>query len=220
MTDSRNTLHEAVDRLSESSLDILLPVISQLATEKDSVKTAFLLRSIGALNRIAETAAVVEVLATATTDYSMLLKILSTPEALSTLTENDPLASASLRGLVVKQQLLEAEGGCLSSTQVASLLGITRQAVDKRRRSGQLIGLPIGKNRFAYPAWQFTTGETLPGLESVLQHLQVRDPWMQTAFMLNGNLRLDGMSPLEALRQGKSEQVEKAAQTYGEQGAA
>lgn len=219
MTDSRNTLHKAVDRLSESSLDILLPVMEQLATEKNSVKTAFLLRSIGALNRIAPSAAVVEVLAAAS-DYSMLLLILSTPEALSTLTATDPLASARLRGLVVKQQLLEAEGGCLSSTQVASLLGITRQAVDKRRRSGQLIGLPTGKNRFAYPAWQFTTGETLPGLETVLQHLQVRDPWMQTAFMLNGNLRLDGMSPLEALRQGKQEEVGKAAQTYGEQGAA
>lgn len=218
MTDSRNTLHEAVDRLSESSLDILLPVISQMATEKNSVKTAFLLRSIGALNRIVETAAVAEVLATAS-DYSMLLKILSTPEALSSLTATDPLASAKLRGLVVKQQLLEAEGGCLSSTQVASLLGITRQAVDKRRRNGQLIGLPTGKNRFAYPAWQFTTGETLPGLETVLQHLQVRDPWMQTAFMLNGNLRLDGMSPLEALK-GKLEEVVLAAQTYGEQGAA
>ncbi len=219
MTDSKNTLHEAVERLSESSLDILLPVISQLATEKNSVKTAFLLRSIGALNRIAETTATAEVLAAAS-DYSMLLLILSTPEALSTLTATDPLASARLRGLVVKQQLLEAEGGCLSSSQVASLLGITRQAVDKRRRSGQLIGLPTGKNRFVYPAWQFTTGETLPGLETVLQHLQVRDPWMQTAFMLNGNLRLDGMSPLEALRQGKLEEVGKAAQTYGEQGAA
>lgn len=219
MTDGRNTLHAAVDCLSDSSLDILLPVISQVATEKNSVKTAFLLRSIGALNRIAETTAVAEVLATAT-DYSMLLKILSTPEALSTLTATDPLASAKLRGLVVKQQLLEAEGGCLSSTQAASLLGITRQGVDKRRRCGQLIGLPTGKNRFAYPAWQFITGETLPGLETVLQNLQVRDPWMQTAFMLNGNLRLNGMSPLEALRQGKLEEVVLAAQTYGEQGAA
>lgn len=219
MTDSRNTLHEAVDSLSESSLDILLPVISQMATEKNSVKTAFLLRSIGALNRIAQTSATAEVLAAAT-DYSMLLKILESPEALLTLTATDPLASARLRGLVAKQQLLEAEGGCLSSTQVASLLGITRQAVDKRRRSGQLIGLPTGKNRYAYPAWQFTTAETLPGLETVLQHLQVRDAWMQTAFMLNGNLRLDGMSPLEALRQGKLEEVVLAAQTYGEQGAA
>ena len=219
MTDSRNTLHEAVDSLSESSLDILLPALSQIATEKNSVKTAFLLRSIGALNRIAQTSATAEVLAAAT-DYSMLLKILESPEALLTLTATDPLASARLRGLVAKQQLLEAEGGCLSSAQVASLLGITRQAVDKRRRSGQLIGLPTGKNRYAYPAWQFTTGETLPGLETVLQHLQIRDAWMQTAFMLNGNLRLDGMSPLEALRQGKLEEVVLAAQTYGEQGAA
>lgn len=41
MTDSRNTLHDAIDRLSESSLDILLPAIAQIATEKTPSKLLF-----------------------------------------------------------------------------------------------------------------------------------------------------------------------------------
>jgi hypothetical protein len=220
MTDPRNALHAAIDRLDDSSVTTLLPLVEQVSTEKKSVKTAFLWRSVLALERIAlKSTSLTDALA-ADSDYSMLLKILSLPEALSTLTEADPLASAKLRGLMAKQQLLEASGGCLSSPQAAEMLGISRQAVDKRRRSGKIIGLPTGKNRFVYPAWQFTTGDTLSGLETSLQHLSVQDPWMQTAFMLNGNLRLDGMSPVEALRQGKVKEVAIAAQMYGEEGAA
>lgn len=220
MTDPRNALHAAIDRLDDSSVTTLLPLVEQVATEKNSVKTAFLRRSVLALNRIAiQNTSLTDAL-TANSDYSMLLKILTSPEALSTLTPADPLASAKLRGLMVKQQLLEAEGGCLSSPQAAAMLGISRQAIDKRRRNGKIIGLPTGKNRFVYPVWQFTTGDTLQGLETALQHLSVKDPWMQTAFMLNGNLRLNGMSPLEALRQGKVKEVVAAAQMYGEQGAA
>lgn len=150
----------------------------------------------------------------------MLLQILETPEALSALTKIDPLASAKVRGLLAKQQLLEAEGGWISSEQVASILGITRQAVDKRRRNGQLIGLPMEQRKCVYPVWQFLEGKTLLGLEEALKHLQIGDPWMQTAFMVNGNLRLNGMSPLAVLKQGKIEEVVTAAQLYGEQGAA
>jgi 2-keto-3-deoxy-L-rhamnonate aldolase RhmA len=220
MTDSRNALQAALERLDDSAVKTLLPLVEQVASSKNSVKTAFLLRSVGALNRIAiENTSLTDALA-ASSDYTMLLEILTLPEALSTLTSSDPLASAKLRGLMVKQQLLEASGGCISSPQAAEMLGISRQAIDKRRRSGKIIGLPSGKNRFVYPVWQFTTGDTLPGLETTLQNLSVRDPWMQIAFMLNGNFRLDGMSPLEALKQGKLKEVIVAAQMYGEQGAA
>lgn len=97
--------------------------------------------------------------------------------------------------------------------------GIRRQSVDKRRVNGKLIGLLAGRT-YVYPAWQFTGGQTLPGLEQVLKNLGVRDPWMQTAWMLNGNSRLEGRSPLDNLRQGNLEAVLDAAQTYGEQGAA
>ena len=48
----------------------------------------------------------------------------------------------------------------------------------------------------------------------------VCDPWMQTAWMIDSNIRLNGRSPLELLREGNLELVIDAAKIYGEQGAA
>jgi hypothetical protein len=57
-------------------------------------------------------------------------------------------------------------------------------------------------------------------LEKVLQALRDHDPWMELSFFLNANDRLNGITPLQALRTGDVEQVAQAAQAYGEQGAA
>jgi len=108
----------------------------------------------------------------------------------------------------------------LKGEKVAEVLGISRQAVDKRRRQGRLIGLTQGRRGYAYPVWQFEGGKTLANLEKVLDRLQDHDPWMQLAFFLNTNARLNGSSPLDLLRSGIVEPVLEAAASYGEQGAA
>ena len=54
-----------------------------------------------------------------------------------------------LRGLRAKRELIEAEGGVWTVDQVARHLHLTRQAVDKRRRAGRLIGLDVGRRGFA-----------------------------------------------------------------------
>ena len=104
--------------------------------------------------------------------------------------------------------------------QIAALIGISRQAVDKRRSQNQLIGLTQGKRGYAYPAFQFEAGKTLDGLKEILDALSAHDPWMQSIFFANGNDRLDGRTPLDALRQGLIEAVVRTAEAYGEQGAA
>jgi hypothetical protein len=43
---------------------------------------------------------------------------------------------------------------------------------------------------------------------------------MQSIFFANGNDRLNNRTPLDALRQGETEAVVRAAEAYGEQGAA
>ena len=73
---------------------------------------------------------------------------------------------------------------------------------------------------YAYPAFQFEEGKTLAGLKEVLDALRDHDPWMQSIFFANSNDRLSGKTPLEALRQGDRESVIRAAESYGEQGAA
>ena len=206
-------LHAAIDSLPAKSVDLLMSVVAEFATSRQPVKAVFLTRAIQALITLVEEAPV-EAATAAASDYDLFLKLLQQPEVMQALPSQDPLAAAKLRGLLAKPQLLEAEGGCLSSQEAATVLGITRQAVDKRRGKGRLIGLPVGRV-YVYPAWQFTPGKTLSGLEQVLQVLQVQDPWMQTVWMVNGNHRLAGRSPLEVLRQGNLDAVLEAAQLYG-----
>lgn len=165
----------------------------------------------------------IEEASAASTDYMVLLRALTEPSVAAQLASKDPLAAARLRGVERQQSILKESGGVFSGAQVAKTLGISRQAVDKRRKQGQLIGLTQGKRGYAYPAWQFEGGRTLAHLERVLDVLRSHDPWMQLAFFVNGNDRLDGKSPLELLRAAGTRELEhilEAAASYGEQGAA
>ena len=216
--EKKTQLHGSINQLPKESIDLLLPLVSEFNHSRKEVKQIFLVRAIRALLTLTDQVSLEKPTA-APTDYDLLLALLQLPEAMQVLPSRDPLAEAKIRGLIAKRQLLQAEGGVVSSEEAAQILGIKRQAVDKRRLNGKLIGLLAGR-AYVYPAWQFVTGETLRGLEKVLQHLQVRDPWMQTAWMINGNTRLSGRSPLELLHEGNLDVVMDAAKIYGEQGAA
>jgi hypothetical protein len=206
--DSSANLERAIERLRQAS---------------DSAgKDAFAARVLNAVCRLVveEDERALTAASGAPSDYDVLLQILERPTALHAL-DDGPLAAAKLRGLRYREQLLNAEGGTLSSQEVAGALKITRQAVDKRRQAGRLIGLSTGRRGYAYPAWQFDPqGGTLPGLEAVLDDLRDHDPWMQLAFMLNPNAYLDDRTPLEMLRRGGLETIRRAARAFGEQGAA
>lgn len=145
-----------------------------------------------------------------------LFDLLERPEALAALRRRDPLAPARLRGLRAKKQLLDAEGGAMCGRELAEAIGITRQAVDKRRLNGKLIGLNLGKRGYAYPVWQLG----LDGLDTVLAELRQFDPWTQALFMLSTNSWLEGETPLAMLRRGQLGEVLAAANHFGEQTAA
>lgn len=151
----------------------------------------------------------------------MLIKLLEETEAERVMpADEDPLEGARLRGLAARERLIKAEGGSLSVSQVEKMLGISRQAIHKRCSKGKLIALSTSKRGYLFPKWQFTEEGILPGLEEVIAELDEDDPWMQASFMLNPNIWLDGVSPLEMLRQGKIKEVIMAARASGEQGAA
>lgn len=155
----------------------------------------------------------------APTDYLVAVEALSSAPETTQLIAEDPLIAARFRGLKRKQQMLEAAGGALTSEQVSEVLGISRQAVDKRRASNQLLGLTQGKRGYSYPSFQFEDGRTIIGLEEVLGELRDLDPWMQMVFFTSPNDRLEGKTPLELLRQELVSEVKAAASGYGEQGA-
>lgn len=204
----------------ESSLSGAVRRVLQAGS--DPVRTAFLARALNALARVTPEIDddVLGDAAGAESDYRVLIRALETPEALGTLLADDPLAGARLRGLAARDEILRREGGTLSVAQVASHLGMSRQAVDKRRRAEKLIGLSIGRRGYLYPAWQFGQGGVIPGLETVLASLSVHDPWMRAAFFLSGDPRLEGTTPLDELRRGNVDAVRRAAAGYGEHGAA
>ncbi len=141
---------------------------------------------------------------------------LTAPELLVELAPADPLAAARLRGMKVKQELLHGDGSPLKSDEVAQLLGISRQAVDKRRSKGQLLAVSLGKRGYYYPLWQFQTDGILPGLDLVLAALAQFDAWTQLMFMKTGDLRLNNLTPLECLIAGDINGVVDAARCYGE----
>lgn len=202
------TLAEAIGRLLQAG--------------EDPLRGAFLSRSCNALVRMSAALpaqALGEVVGEPS-DYRVLLHALQEPETLSALEEDDPLAAARLRGLAVRAELLKAEGGVLSVNEVATRLGISRQAVDKRRRARQLLALPMGKSRYLYPTWQFAEKGVLSGLEEVLQAFQDDAPWSQAAFFLGENTILGGKRPLDELRRGNVAEVRRAAALLGEQIAA
>ena len=150
-----------------------------------------------------------------------VLRILLERLADEVLPTSDPLALARFRGIIALRELLHAEGGTLPVGGVAELLGISRQAVDKRRKARQLLAVEVPRRGLRYPAWQFAdTGTALPGLPEVLRALHGHDPLAQARFFLAGNDRLDGERPLDRLRAGEVDPVVDAAHAFGEHGAA
>ncbi len=188
---------------------------------RSPVQEVFLRRALNALVHLGElTDPVLKTAISAPSDQGVVVRALQSPEALAPLKAVDPLLDARLRGITARQRLVESHGGALTADEVAKLLKVTRQAVDKRRRNGQLLAVELGRRGYYYPAWQFGESGALPGLESVLKTLSDHDAWMQLAFFIAPNPRLDGKTPYRALEEGRLEAVLIAAQAYGEQGAA
>jgi hypothetical protein len=151
-------------------------------------------------------------------DYlEKLIAALTSKEVLTKLAPSDPLAAARLKGVLIKRDLLYQDGKPFSSEEVALLLNVTRQAIDKRRQKGQLLAVSLGRRGYLYPVWQFREGKVLSGLDRVLAKLKEFDPWTQLMFFQTGDLRLDNATPLENLKAGEIDRVVWAASCYGEQ---
>lgn len=193
--------------------------VSELQRFEDQpLRARFLARSIGALAKIVERLDKRE-LATAMASpsaASALFTALTQPGAIEIL-EGGPLTAARLRGVQARDALLAAEGGTLASDDVAELLRISRQAVDKRRASGKLLAVELGRRGFRYPAWQFGDTDLLPGMEETLKLLDGHPPIAQMRFFLSGDHALGGERPLDLLRRGDLSQIRRAARVFGQQ---
>ena len=144
------------------------PKNSRLRTARPSdaryaLAQTFLKRSVKMLERVSSAASpeTLQAALSAPTDVGGVASLLSDLAPLGLdLSSVDPFVEAVAYGAAVKRELLESAGGGLTSSQVASALGITRQAVDKRRSRRALLAVPSGSGEHLYPACQFTSEGT------------------------------------------------------------
>ncbi|MGO8671865.1 MAG: antitoxin Xre/MbcA/ParS toxin-binding domain-containing protein [Capsulimonadaceae bacterium] len=100
----------------------------------------------------------------------------------------------------------------VTSTEVARLLGTSRQTPHDRVNSGQLLAIPEN-GRLLFPLWQFDPSGphgVLKGLPEVLKALAV-SPLSKARWLTRPNPAFDGRSPLEILREGDTRRVVEAA---------
>ncbi len=208
--------------LQGASRPLVEAISGALSVRGDQLREALLTRWLAtatdALRRV-PTPALGEA-AAASTNVEAVLRVLEAPEMADLAAPDQILATARARGLEARQQLLDAEGGAWTVDQVASHLRMSRQSVDKRRKTGKLLALTVGRRGYLYPSWQFIRHGLLPGWETILKTLAASDPWAQVIFMLSPNDRLDNQRPLDTVRLGKVDEVKGAASIFGEHGAA
>jgi len=122
------------------------------------------------------------------------------------------LADAVRRGRPKWLEVMASEGGVVSAQQMGTLLGISRQAVDKRRRTGTLLGFQDRGTAYLYPVWQVRDGAVLPGLERVLAALKEGEHGAKSQFIffLSPDVVPDDARPLDLLRSGTEEDIHRA----------
>jgi hypothetical protein len=203
----------------------LLPRAGKLmgVREVESPQEALRFRVHRAVDELLKTVSDRDALAAVAEPSDMSAMVVALKTARLPPTRLDPqLMNAHLRGLAAKERLLVAEGGCLSAGELGELLGISRQAIDKRRANRTLLAVRERPGAdWRYPAWQVHDGSYLEGLEEVLAalHKQGIDVWSALAFFVDAELDADGGSAIAALREGRVSDVLRAARAYGAQGA-
>jgi hypothetical protein len=189
---------------------------------RQALAQAFLKRSVKMLERVSWSASsdALKSALSSPTDVGGVASLLSDLAPLGVdLSAVDPFLEAMARGATIKRELLTNGGGGLTSSQVSSALGITRQAVDKRRIRRALLAVPNGSGEYVYPACQFTSDGVITGLEEVLRAFQIRSPWTQLSMLLASAPALGGKTILEALKSGAIERAIAVAASFGEQAA-
>lgn len=116
------------------------------------------------------------------------------------------ILAADKRGQAIAKAHVDSDE-FFTTAEVATRIGISRQAVAKRRDSGTILALKAGPKALKYPEWQILpTGQVAPGIEDVLARVD-GDAW--TAYRFLTEVAPDGTDrPLyQLLREGDIDTV-------------
>lgn len=149
---------------------------------------------------------------------SFLLKVVekADPEpSLDNLEEEKAKNWVLASGILARKGLEQAEGGSLSSEEVAELLGLKhRPSVAYKRRARELIAWRVTTGKWRYPRWQFTPNGILPGIKECLRALQTDNGFGAMVFFLSPRHSLGGQRPLDLLRDGKIKEAVAVAERH------
>src|ERR1035441_1413288 len=124
--------HSARDPQPELGIPEWLEEVRVRVEQEAPIMQALMRRAINAVMALATLSedSVVEATA-APTDLAALVRALRSDELLDDLSRAEPLAPAFIRGIEARQRLIEEHGGTLTAEQVAQMIGISRQAVER-----------------------------------------------------------------------------------------
>jgi hypothetical protein len=191
-------------------------VLQRIPEERRGLARAFIRRSVALIERIAAEApaGMLKESLTSATDVGSLARILTCFAAEDAVRSADPLAEAFARGAELQQELVGRAGGLWPAARVAGHLGVTRQAVDKRRKRGTLLAVESASG-FLYPGCQFVEAGVLRGLAAVLQAMDTSSGWTQLSLLCSELDGSPGRTLLDALRAGDAESAVRAARSWG-----
>ena len=110
-------------------------------------------------------------------------------------------------------------GPCYSTRGIAAVLGgVSRQAIEERRRRHTIVALRTADGTWVYPAYQLDgRNQVLHGLPAVLQALHGGlDDWSIASLLVREQPALGGRSVIAALRDGDTEAAVALAASAGE----
>lgn len=131
--------------------------------------------------------------------------------------DTPPQSASELRFRQLRSDLLARAGGGLSLTEGSALLGITRQALHKRIKSGTAMAM-MDADELVLPKcqWLIDSGNkvaALPGLTNIVRIFGRAGGWSALQFLLDPDPNL-GKPPIEALHEGAVPAVVAAARSY------
>jgi hypothetical protein len=149
---------------------------------------------------------------------SIAQDIASTFERIATLLaaqEADSLLAVARKRAQDTHASLVARKAVIPSGKLTEALGISRQALSKAVQAQRIFAVEVGGENF-YPGFFADPAIERRRLERVSKVLGSLDGWQKWQFFTKPKASLGGVTPLEALKRGRYEQVETAAAGFAE----
>lgn len=122
------------------------------------------------------------------------------------------LAAARERGRLRVAEILAGDE-MLSADAFAEMLGVSRVTVNAKRQRHEVLAVDGARRGFRFPAWQVDeNGKPFAAIPQLFEKLG-DSPWTVYRFLVQRHPELEGATGVDALRQGRGEDVLETAES-------